>query len=412
MADPSTKPAPRVLTIEDTPEVRTLIRRVLEPKGFEVLEASDGLAGLDLAIAHPPDLILCDIKMPGMDGYQIATALRTHPELAGVPIVMLTTQGDRELALSVGADGFIEKPIDIKAFPGQLRAYLEGKREHVPADDESRQLRAYTQSVTGKLEQTVRELTAANSQLRTTMRTKQEFMQNLSHELATPLTPVIGYVKMLRSGRLGALTEQQTKALDSMSTSVERLARAIDNLVDFATLESGKGLIAHDPFDAAAMVKAVFEEARAKARARRVHVLTLLGPSLTGYGDERKVKQALASLLDNAIKFGPVGGEVLLRAAVEGDRLYLEVYDQGSGVLPEEAEKVFVPFFHADRGDERAPGAGLGLPVAKQIVEAHGGEIRVESPPKNQPEGTHHYQGAKVWFWVPAHAPVPEPAAP
>jgi signal transduction histidine kinase len=89
---------------------------------------------------------------------------------------------------------------------------------------------------------------------------------------------------------------------------------------------------------------------------------------------------------------------------VSGDPTHLlfEVYDQGEGLLPGEGEKVFDPFFHADRvGDERAPGAGLGLPVAKQIVEAHGGHIWAESPPKNQPEGAHHFSGAKVAFWIP-----------
>ena len=104
---------------------------------------------------------------------------------------------------------------------------------------------------------------------------------------------------------------------------------------------------------------------------------------------------------------------MLLRVAGDASRLYFEVYDQGEGMLADEAEKVFDPFFHADRvGDERAPGAGLGLPVAKQIVEAHGGKIWAESPPKNQPDSKHHFSGAKVAFWIPtrAHAPAePQP---
>jgi signal transduction histidine kinase len=128
-------------------------------------------------------------------------------------------------------------------------------------------------------------------------------------------------------------------------------------------------------------------------------------------GDVRKLRQAVSNLIDNAIKFSPHGSEVLVRVTDDGARLLFEVYDQGEGFLPDEAEKVFEPFFHADRvGDERAPGAGLGLPVAKQIVEAHGGRIWLESPPKTQPEGSHHYTGAKVAFWIPLEATRATPA--
>jgi signal transduction histidine kinase len=116
-----------------------------------------------------------------------------------------------------------------------------------------------------------------------------------------------------------------------------------------------------------------------------------------------------SALLPHQLARAPGGSAVLLRVIGDATRLYFEVYDQGEGMLADEAEKVFDPFFHADRvGEERAPGAGLGLPVAKQIIEAHGGKIWAESPPKNQPDAKHNFSGAKVAFWIPAraHAPV------
>src|SRR6267143_1575596 len=310
MAEQVPPPHPRILYIEDNPESRTLVRNVLEARGFDVLEASDGIAGIDLAISAHPDLILCDIEMPGIDGYETATRLRSYRGLDGCPIVVLTSHGDRGLSLSIGCDGYIEKPIDVEKFPGQLREFLKGKREKVKTTEERRYLREYSQSLVERLEATVRELTAANSRLRAAARSKTEFMQNLSHELATPLTPITGYLKILKSEKTGALSEPQRKILDSMQTASERLG--------------------------------------------------------------------------------------------------FEVYDQGEGMLADEAEKVFDPFFHADRvGEERAPGAGLGLPVAKQIVEAHGGRISAESPPKNQPDSKHHFSGTKVSFWIPLRAQAP-----
>jgi CheY-like chemotaxis protein len=201
MPDPGPQPAPRILHIEDNPESRALVRSVLEPRGFDVLEASDGMAGIDLAIASHPDLILCDIQLPGLDGYETATRLRSYKGLDQCPIVVLTSHGDRGLSLSIGCDGYIEKPIDVEKFPGQLRAFLKGKREKVRGQDERRYLREYSKSLVERLEATVRELTAANRRLRAAARAKTEFMQNLSHELVTPLTPITGYLKILQSGK-------------------------------------------------------------------------------------------------------------------------------------------------------------------------------------------------------------------
>ncbi len=402
MPDPTPQPAPRVLYIEDDPESRALVRSVLEPRGFDVLEASDGMAGIDLAIASHPDLILCDIRLPGLDGYETATRLRSYKGLDQCPIVVLTSHGDRGLSLSIGCDGYIEKPIDVEKFPGQLRAFLKGKREKVKGQDERRYLREYSKSLVERLEATVRELTGANRRLRAAARSKTEFMQNLSHELATPLTPITGYLKILQSGKMGTLSEEQKRIHESMGLATDRLSRTIDNLVNFATFEGGGHAVHREPFDLQALLKAVLKEERLKAKSRRIHLDLKVETLEQGFGDDRKLRQALSKLIDNSIKFGPHGSEILVRVSGDPTHLLFEVYDQGEGLLPGEGEKVFDPFFHADRvGDERAPGAGLGLPVAKQIVEAHGGHIWVESPPKNQPEGAHHFSGAKVAFWIP-----------
>src|SRR5256885_6075804 len=402
-------PHPRILYIEDNPESRTLVRNVLEARGFDVLEASDGIAGIDLAISAHPDLILCDIEMPGIDGYETATRLRSYRGLDGCPIVVLTSHGDRGLSLSIGCDGYIEKPIDVARFPEQLREFLKGKREKVRGPEERRYLREYSQSLVERLEATVRELTAANIRLRAAARSKNEFMQNLSHEMATPLTPIVGYLKILRGGKAGPLSDQQQRILESITTASERLSRTIDNLVDFATLEGGGQAIHREGFQMGGLISPVFEEERSKAKSRRIHLEVRVETQDKGFGDVRKLRQAVSNLIDNAIKFSPHGSDILVRASSDPTRLLFEVYDQGEGFLPGEAERGFEPFFHADRvGDERAPGAGLGLPVAKQIIEAHGGGIWLESPPQTPPEGPHHFSRAKVAFWIPAKSQAPK----
>src|SRR2546429_593518 len=312
----------------------------------------------------------------------------------GLHVHSVEAESPRRAPFRAGDRVVDSRPRDLRAAPQPGRSSMAEQAPpphprilYIEDNPESRTLRRNVlepRAIDG-LEASVRELTAANSRLRAAARSKTEFMQNLSHELATPLTPITGYLKILKSEKTGPMTEPQRRILDSMQTASERLSRTIDNLVDFATLESGGYAIHRDTFDPRTAAKAVIEEEKPKAKARRI-TLELVAQPLpeTGWGDERKLKQALGNVIDNAIKFSPHGSHVLVRVSADNQRLSFEVYDQGEGMLAEEAEKVFDPFFHADRvGDERAPGAGLGLPVAKQIIEAHGGKISAQSPPTN-----------------------------
>jgi signal transduction histidine kinase len=404
-----------ILHIEDEPQTRELVRAFLSRAGHHVIEAPDGQSGFERALREKPDLILLDIKLPGMDGYETATLIRSHQELDRVPIVVLSAAPDRALALSLGCDGVIEKPLTAATFPEQVREFLEGKREKLRGPEARRHLREYSGALVERLESTVRELSRAAERMRELDTKKTEFMQNLSHELATPLTPLAGYLDILRGGKLGPLSEGQRRVVDTMQQSVERLSRTIDNLVDFVALETGGYRVTRVPFDARAVAQSVVDDLYAKTRAKRLHVELLAGGAAPSVGDERKIRQALANLLDNAVKFSTHGGEVLVWVDTQPGWTRVAVYDQGHGIAADLAAKVFEPFFHATRrvGEERAPGTGLGLPVAKQIIEAHGGRIWIESPPKTLPEGArHHYAGTKVAFEIPGPGAATRPEPP
>jgi signal transduction histidine kinase len=237
-------------------------------------------------------------------------------------------------------------------------------------------------------------------------------MHDLDHELSTPLTPIAGYLKILQSERLGPLSAQQRKVLDSTAAAAGKLARIVENLADFANLEAGHAAIAPAPVDPDALAREVVDELKDAARDARVHLdlrTSGRGPLLA---DRRKLRQALFNVVQNAVKFSPHGGEVLLEVEQDGERLRFTVYDQGPGVSAPRQARIFEPFQHADRREEaRPPGSGLGLPVARRIAEAHGGRIALESPPHVQPvPPTHHFSGAKFVIEIPAvpAAPAPE----
>src|SRR3984957_14750168 len=128
----------RVLHIEDDPRNRLLVRKLLAADGHEVIDAADGLEGVRLAISQRPDLVLVDLNIPGLDGYEVTLRLRGEPAMRGVPIIAITAEGDKETSFAVGCDGFVQKPIDARAFAAQVASYLRGHRERGPARADAR----------------------------------------------------------------------------------------------------------------------------------------------------------------------------------------------------------------------------------------------------------------------------------
>ncbi|HSM94323.1 MAG TPA: HAMP domain-containing sensor histidine kinase [Anaeromyxobacteraceae bacterium] len=232
------------------------------------------------------------------------------------------------------------------------------------------------------------------------------FVRDLVHELSTPITPLAGYLRILQGEKLGPLSPQQKKVLESMLGSVARLSRIIENLSDFANLQTSAANLKLAPVDPAAVVDEVIGELRAAIRDGQVHVTVTKSAGGAIVADGRKLKQAIANVLGNAIKFSPHGGEILVEVLREPEVLRVAVYDQGPGVMPTEQQAIFEPFHHAaTRGadEARVPGTGLGLPVVRRIVEAHGGTVWVESPPRAQPGSVARlFSGAKFVLEIPS----------
>jgi signal transduction histidine kinase len=415
--------APRVLCIVQDEGFRKRARAVLEASGFAVDATGSGLEGIARALTLTPDLILAGVHLPYLAGPELAARLRIEKALARVPIVAVgDAPAERDAALAAGADGFVipAGPADGEADPlaDELRAYLAGKHEQLSEDGERAALRAMSGSMAAHLEAALNFEKRTAARLAEHDRLKSAFINNLAHELSTPLTPLSGYLRILLTEKLGALGPQQRRIVEAMTHSVARLSRIVDNLSDFASLEAGHAPLLEASADPDQLVEEVVAELRPAVKDARLHLAVHHGAGGPMRVDVRKLRQALANLIGNAVKFSPHGGEVLVEVVREAGKLRFVVYDQGPGIRAGEQERIFEPLYHAAAraGDEaRAPGSGLGLPVARRIAEAHGGRVYVESPPRTQPlAALHHYTGAKFVLELPdrpAGQPSTAPAA-
>jgi signal transduction histidine kinase len=372
-----------ILHIEDDPQSRLLVRKLLQRAGHEVLEAVSGVDGTRLAMQARPDLILLDINVPDLDGYEVAMLLRER--LAEVPIVAVTAEGDRATALGLGCRGFVAKPIEVRTFVRTIETFLASKVTDVgsiPSETTSEALlRAQGARVAARLEAKVHELSDAHERLIEADRLRREFYRNVSHELATPLTPLVGYLGLLSRGELGALTDPQRKAVRSMDGALGRLRRTIDNLLDVTQLETGRLRFTFAPYDLREVVLRAVELRRPALAAQGAKLFAAIpDASLPALGDADRLFRAVEHLLDNAEKFGPPGGAVGVELRFSATHAELLVADEGVGVPPGWLARIFEPFVQVDGSPTRKHGgAGIGLAVVRGVAEAHGGGVVAET---------------------------------
>jgi signal transduction histidine kinase len=372
---------PKILYIEDNYDNQRLVQRVLGARGYRVVVAEDGISGLALARESRPILILVDINIPGLSGYETTTRLRSQPHLSNTPIVALTadiTPGARERALVAGCDGYISKPIDTRALPRQIAEYIAGERDEVSPSVETNVLREYNHQVVERLELRVRALMSANAELQEIDRLKDHFLSSLSHELRTPLTSLAGYLDLLRRHTLGELNDMQVGALDIMQRNVDVLSSQLNNLLYLQEHRASQLML--KPVSLAEIVHTVLGTIEGRARDSDIAIDVHIGEMPPLQADPSGLELALTNLLDNAIKYTPPGGRVTLSVEDEPSRVIIRVEDMGYGIPVAVLDKIFLPFYRLDDSlASQQPGSGVGLALVKHVAEAHGGQVTVRS---------------------------------
>ena len=382
----------KILYVEDSSDARRLVRRLLSDR-YLILEAEDGLTGIEVTWAEEPALILVDINIPYLDGYEVATKLKSlRPD---VPIVALTadiSDGARQRALASGCDGYIPKPIDPDQFPAQVEAFLRGKREALEQGERRVYAQAYQQKLVDRLEEKVRELTKANEELKELDRMKDEFISIAAHELYTPLSLLLGYAVIATEEATGEMQQYLEIIVDKSL----QLQEVIGCMLDLKYLQAGEAFSKVEKISLKELIEAVVDEISLLIETKQQVIELDLPEDLPEIEtDPRKFNLILSNLLSNASKFTPEGGQIRVEGRVEEGEVTVSVRDTGIGMPEKERERIFAPFYQVEDSLTRTHGGlGLGLAIVKSAVATCGGRIWVESE-----EGA----GSTFSFTLPIH---------
>jgi len=372
-----------VLLVEDSPEDRAIIRRMLRESegGFVVSEVETGADALRAAQAEPPVCILLDHHLPDMDGLRFLEGLADDEGLPPVPVVMLTgldDAGSAGAALGNGAQDFLVKGT-LTALG--LRRAVENAIEKFAITRELIDKRAIVELRNRQLESVREELERNLEELGEATRTKDRFMAVMSHEMRTPLNAVLGYADLLEMGIGGPMSDSQKDYVERIRVGSRHLLDLINDVLDLARADA-RGLdLDLRPVDAVAVAEEVVSllESQADAKGIQLTLRPCEDHLALVQADLRRLRQIVTNLIGNAIKFTE-RGSITVSCRVVDRRVEIIVEDTGIGIDTEAQEQIFTEFYQAD-GDltRRRGGSGLGLAISQRLAALMDGEIKVES---------------------------------
>ncbi len=367
-----------ILIVDDSPENIDVLIGILSDKGYKLKAATNGDKALKIAFSeNPPDLILLDIMMPGMNGYDVCRKLKDHPETQSIPVVFisaLNATGDIVQGFNSGGADYITKPFQPQEVCARVQTHL--------------QIRDYQL----ELEQKNNELERNYDSLKELEHQRDNLTGMIVHDMRSPLQIISGFIQLLETFPESQICEQAREHIAVMGKSSKNLIEMVSSLLDVSRLENNKMPLALEPMDMNSIVTKVL--ANYEGLENIPSLKTNFSKSATEItADPAIMERIINNLIGNACKFTPITGSITISVDSADSSVKVGITDTGCGIPPEHQKKIFEKFGQVElREQKHKYSTGLGLTFCKLAVEAHGGAIGVDSLPG---------QGSTFWFSLP-----------
>jgi two-component system, sensor histidine kinase and response regulator len=327
------------LAVDDIPDNLLLIQLALEQEGHQVVLAHDGETALQQIEQAPPSLILLDVMMPGMDGYEVTRRIRQNNNMPFIPILLVTAREESSVVegLDAGADEFVRKPFQIDELQARVRSMLR---------------------------------------LKETIDQRENFVSCLTHDLRTPLVAANRMLDLIKKEAFGEINCEIEEAISNIVSSNQNMLEMLNTLLETHHYELGQKILSFLTVDLQQLITEVFIELKPLATEKGIELEIHLTPDVSKInGDRLELRRVITNLVGNAIKFTDKG-TVKVSLSQNQSTVLLEVADTGIGIPPQDLQRIFQRYH---QGNHRRSGKGLGLYLCQQIINAHQGEIVINS---------------------------------
>lgn len=351
-----------ILIVDDTPNNLRLLSSMLSKQGYEVRSAISGSVALMAVRTVALDLILLDINMPKMNGYEVCQQLKQDPQTRDIPVIFLSALGeplDKVQAFQVGGIDYITKPFQVEEVLARVENHLALRRMQL------------------ELQQAKAEALRALEQEQELNRLKTEFVSMISHDFRTPLTSIQGFAELLHYGGKTLASEVRERYFEKINTSIEHLLFLLDEVLLIGSIEAGKTSYHPSSLDLEAFCRDLCESFQLSQENRPAIRMSYAGRDIVSV-DKILLNRILTNLLSNAVKYSDRNSKILFEICCEQDNVTFRIQDEGIGIPQENLQHLFKTFYRCSNVGQ-IKGSGLGLAVVKKCVEVHQGDIHLDS---------------------------------